>query len=140
MGDQKVLKIADFGYAKVLQSNDLTLTFCGSPLYMAPELHARQSYSAKADLWSVGIILYQLSVGDNPFKATTLEQLTWMLTTQEISFPSKPALSPPLKDLIVRLLQKNPFKRISWEEFFVHPWFGEPIGLPESMAYVPLFL
>jgi len=134
-GNDLILKIADFGYAKVFETQDLSATHCGSPLYMAPEIHDRDLYSVKADLWSVGIILYQITCGQAPFAATSLQELTWKLKTQSITFPPTAVnrLSRECKDLILRLLEKSPHRRISWEDFFNHPWFGEPITLPEEM-------
>ncbi|KAJ0409487.1 hypothetical protein P43SY_002377 [Pythium insidiosum] len=61
------LKIADFGFARELQSESLAESVVGSPLYMAPELLEYKSYDAKADLWSVGIILYEMLANDHPF-------------------------------------------------------------------------
>lgn len=60
---EKLLKIADFGFARSLQPQGLAETLCGSPLYMAPEILQFHKYDAKADLWSVGTILYELVVG-----------------------------------------------------------------------------
>jgi serine/threonine-protein kinase ULK/ATG1 len=65
--ENSLLKIADFGFAKFLQPFALAETLCGSPLYMAPEVMQAQKYDAKADLWSVGVILYQLVTGIPPF-------------------------------------------------------------------------
>jgi serine/threonine protein kinase len=58
-----LLKIADFGFARSLQPQGLAETLCGSPLYMAPEILQFHKYDAKADLWSVGTILFELVVG-----------------------------------------------------------------------------
>jgi serine/threonine-protein kinase ULK/ATG1 len=60
---EKLLKIADFGFARSLQPQGLAETLCGSPLYMAPEILQFHKYDAKADLWSVGTILFELVVG-----------------------------------------------------------------------------
>ncbi|MQL86770.1 hypothetical protein Taro_019298 [Colocasia esculenta] len=65
--DNSTLKIADFGFARPLQPRGLAETLCGSPLYMAPEIMQLQKYDAKADLWSVGVILFQLLTGKTPF-------------------------------------------------------------------------
>ncbi len=61
-----MLKIADFGFARSLQPSALADTLCGSPLYMAPEILRFHKYDAKADLWSVGTILFELVVGARP--------------------------------------------------------------------------
>ena len=63
---EKLLKIADFGFARSLQPQGLAETLCGSPLYMAPEILQFHKYDAKADLWSVGTILFELVVGEAP--------------------------------------------------------------------------
>lgn len=60
-----LLKIADFGFARSLQPQGLAETLCGSPLYMAPEILQFHKYNAKADLWSVGTILFELVVGEH---------------------------------------------------------------------------
>nr|GMC97587.1 serine/threonine-protein kinase ATG1c-like isoform X2 [Ipomoea batatas] len=65
--ENSILKIADFGFARSLQPRGLAETLCGSPLYMAPEIMQLQKYDAKADLWSVGAILFQLVTGRTPF-------------------------------------------------------------------------
>lgn len=64
-----ILKIADFGFARFLPSTSMAETLCGSPLYMAPEILRYEKYNAKADLWSVGAVLYEMVVGKPPFKA-----------------------------------------------------------------------
>ncbi|KAF1781653.1 Autophagy-related protein 11 [Phytophthora cactorum] len=61
------LKIADFGFARELESEMMAESVVGSPLYMAPELLEYKSYDAKADLWSVGIILYEMLANEHPF-------------------------------------------------------------------------
>lgn len=58
-----VLKIADFGFARFIEPEGVASTLCGSPLYMAPEILFCQPYDAKADLWSVGAILFEMLVG-----------------------------------------------------------------------------
>jgi len=62
------LKLADFGFCKKLKfTDDLTQTSLGSPLYMAPEVLNNDVYGSKADLWSCGIILYQMIFGVTPY-------------------------------------------------------------------------
>ncbi|KAK1328224.1 hypothetical protein QTO34_011791 [Cnephaeus nilssonii] len=62
------VKIADFGFARYLQSNMMAATLCGSPMYMAPEVIMSQHYDGKADLWSIGTIVYQCLTGKAPFQ------------------------------------------------------------------------
>uniref|UniRef100_A0AAX7TKF3 non-specific serine/threonine protein kinase n=1 Tax=Astatotilapia calliptera TaxID=8154 RepID=A0AAX7TKF3_ASTCA len=64
------IKIADFGFARYLQNNMMAATLCGSPMYMAPEVIMSQNYDAKADLWSIGTIVFQCLTGKAPFQHT----------------------------------------------------------------------
>lgn len=64
------IKIADFGFSKRLRSkNQINKTICGTPLYMAPQVVQKKSYSYKADIWSLGVVLFELLNGLTPFHA-----------------------------------------------------------------------
>ena len=64
------IKIADFGFSKQLKDKDeLNKTICGTPLYMAPQLVEKYNYSYKADIWSIGAILFELINSNTPFHA-----------------------------------------------------------------------
>ncbi|KAJ1297797.1 hypothetical protein BS78_01G404900 [Paspalum vaginatum] len=129
--ENSLLKIADFGFAKFLQPFDLAETLCGSPLYMAPEVMQAQKYDAKADLWSVGIILYQLVTGIPPFNGDNqIQLLKNILKSREIQFPSDCELSPGCIDLCRKLLRLNSVERLTVEEFVCHPFLSE--HAPES--------
>ncbi|XP_022145610.1 serine/threonine-protein kinase ATG1c-like isoform X3 [Momordica charantia] len=122
--DNSVLKIADFGFARSLQPKGLAETLCGSPLYMAPEIMQLQKYDAKADLWSVGAILFQLVTGRTPFTGNNQIQLLQnIVKSTELHFPSDISdLSSDCKDLCRKLLRRNPVERLTFEEFFNHPF------------------
>ena len=127
------LKVANFGFAKILPPEDLTQTMIGSPLYMASEILKGQKYSNLSDLWSVGVILYQLATFKLPYVAETITKLKEIVTSDRVDFyfpgekqfknedePSydPDAFCPETKELIRNLLTKNPNKRISYEKFF----------------------
>ena len=69
------LKIADFGFARFLSDGVMAGTLCGSPMYMAPEVIRSLQYDGKADLWSIGTIMYQCLTGKAPFQAQTPQAL-----------------------------------------------------------------
>ncbi|MFS7943436.1 putative protein kinase Group-Pl-3 family [Helianthus anomalus] len=123
--DNSTLKIADFGFARSLQPRNLAETLCGSPLYMAPEIMQLHKYDAKADLWSVGAILFQLVTGRTPFTGNNQIQLLQnIMKSTELQFPSDAKdLSPECVDLCRKLLRQNPVERLTFEEFFTHPFF-----------------
>eukprot|EP01112_Ceratiomyxa_fruticulosa_P012924 TRINITY_DN3603_c0_g1_i1.p1 TRINITY_DN3603_c0_g1~~TRINITY_DN3603_c0_g1_i1.p1 ORF type:complete len:630 (-),score=147.10 TRINITY_DN3603_c0_g1_i1:127-2016(-) len=91
---------------------------------MAPEILKFHNYSIKADLWSVGTILYETLTGVTPFDSKTPFELMQALEKKQVRFPDNIPVSRECLDLIYSLLQKDPTKRISWEEFFMHPWLG----------------
>ncbi|KAK9055530.1 hypothetical protein SSX86_026614 [Deinandra increscens subsp. villosa] len=124
--DDSTLKIADFGFARSLQPRNLAETLCGSPLYMAPEIMQLHKYDAKADLWSVGAILFQLVTGRTPFTGNNQIQLLQnIMKSTELQFPPDVKdLSPECIDLCRKLLRQNPVERLTFEEFFTHPYFS----------------
>lgn len=123
--DKKIIKIADFGLAKVAETKKLSATMCGSPMYMAPEVIMGQTYSANADLWSVGVILYEVLCGERPFNETSVPALLRTLDNEPIKYKRevKDSISQECKGLLVGLLQKNPSQRIDFDDFFSHKWF-----------------
>ncbi|KAL2533787.1 Protein kinase superfamily protein [Abeliophyllum distichum] len=124
--DNSVLKIADFGFARSLQPRGLAETLCGSPLYMAPEIMQLQKYDAKADLWSVGAILFQLVTGKTPYTGNNQIQLLQnIVKSTELQFPPDVKnLNPHCIDLCRKLLRRNPVERLTFEEFFNHPYLS----------------
>ncbi|EGX90859.1 serine/threonine protein kinase (Pdd7p), putative [Cordyceps militaris CM01] len=117
-----MLKLADFGFARVLPSTSLADTLCGSPLYMAPEILRYERYDAKADLWSVGTVLYEMITGRPPFRARNHVELLRKIEAAEdiIKFPREVIVTPDLKALVRALLKRSPVERLSFENFFAH--------------------
>uniref|UniRef100_A0A671X9S4 non-specific serine/threonine protein kinase n=1 Tax=Sparus aurata TaxID=8175 RepID=A0A671X9S4_SPAAU len=93
------IKIADFGFARYLQNNMMAATLCGSPMYMAPEVIMSQNYDAKADLWSIGTIVFQCLTGKAPFQHTLIVILLVCSIPRETS--------SHLRHLLLGLLQRN---------------------------------
>ncbi|VDD92716.1 unnamed protein product [Enterobius vermicularis] len=109
------LKLADFGFARFLDGGTMAATLCGSPMYMAPEVIMSQQYCAKADLWSVGTIIFQCLTGHAPFQAATPPALKRLYERNKELRPRIPAYcSPLLKDLLVGLLKRNARDRIDF--------------------------
>ncbi|GFP57282.1 serine/threonine-protein kinase ATG1 [Trichoderma asperellum] len=118
-----MLKLADFGFARVLPSTSLADTLCGSPLYMAPEILRYERYDAKADLWSVGTVLYEMISGKPPFRARNHVELLRKIEAAEdvIKFPKEVIITSEMKSLVRGLLKRSPVERMSFENFFAHP-------------------
>ncbi|KAI1168009.1 hypothetical protein F5B18DRAFT_658873 [Nemania serpens] len=130
-----MLKLADFGFARVLPSTSLAETLCGSPLYMAPEILRYERYDAKADLWSVGTVAFEMISGKPPFRASNHVELLRKIegNNDNIKIPKEVQVSSDLKALIRALLKRNPVERMSFENFFNHSVIADPIpGLVED--------
>jgi len=125
------LKIGDFGFAKTVNTDDMGNTLCGTPMYLAPEIVYNKKHHINSDLWSIGIILFQLLYGDFPFgKPKNIIELMKNIDTTMLCFPrinENPRLSDNVHSLLTGLLQRDPTKRICWGDFFSHPWFTEEL-------------
>lgn len=122
-----IIKLADFGFARFLSEGVMAATLCGSPMYMAPEVIMSLQYDAKADLWSIGTILFQCLTGKAPFQAQNPPQLKEYYEKNRDLKPNIPNYcSAPLRDLLLRLLKRNAKDRITFEEFFNHPFLHQP--------------
>ncbi|XP_075931532.1 serine/threonine-protein kinase ULK2 isoform X2 [Anarhichas minor] len=127
------IKIADFGFARYLQSNMMAATLCGSPMYMAPEVIMSQNYDARADLWSIGTVLYQCLVGKPPFQANSPQDLRMFYEKNKNLQPIIPMeTSQQLGHLLLGLLQRNQKDRMDFDAFFSHPFLEPPSTIKKS--------
>jgi serine/threonine protein kinase len=111
------VKIVDFGLAKIIgKETEVMESILGSPIYMAPELINRKRYTSKVDIWSLGIILYELLFGFTPFRSTSTKYLKEVINDKELVFPKK--INTSLERLIRQMLDKDHNKRISWDKLF----------------------
>lgn len=116
------LKIADFGFSQRLQNNEeYTMGIKGSPLYMAPEVLRLQPYSSRADLYSLGVILYECLFGSAPYNTMDLNELTKrILSNDPIKIPKTIDISEDCCDLLERLLVKDQEKRMNFKQLYRH--------------------
>lgn len=109
------IKIIDFGLSKMFKTADqLLVTPCGSPAYAAPEMLTGKPYTPSTDLWSIGVILYQMLYGHLPFDDTNVQRLLQKIVYTEPVFRDN--ISNASLNLIKRLMMKNPEHRISLNE------------------------
>ena len=114
------IKIADFGFAKILGDEAFTTTMLGSPLNMAPEILGNKDYNSKADIWSIGTCIYELLFGRPPYTAKNIVELLQKIQKTPFSLPPDAKISPALSDALNRMLVFDPHKRIEWDELFNH--------------------
>ena len=125
-GEEVLIKITDFDTAGLLMENGKTSGTLGTAYYMAPELLEKE-YDEKCDMWSVGIILYSLFTGHLPYTGMSDHQVLSNIQNVRIDFDSPELGRAPetAKNLLKRLLCKDPRKRISAREALAHPWIAE---------------
>ena len=128
MDEEGYLKLADFGMAQKLKDDEKAISFCGTPEYLAPEIITMEGHDKNADWWSFGILLFEMLCGLPPFYVENLDKMYEMIKTSSIKFPKRIALSEDAKDVIRKLLEKNPKKRLGSqsgiEEIKNHPFFA----------------
>ena len=109
-----IIKICDFGFARAIENKTMITSIKGTPLYMAPELLKESPYNQKADLWLLGVILYELFVGQPPFYTNSFLNLMNKIMNESIKYPE--TMSYPFKDFLKGLLNKNPKDRCGWNK------------------------
>jgi len=102
--------LTDFGLSKDVDPNDKAHTFCGTPEYLAPEIVTGAGHDKAVDWWSLGILLYELTVGIPPFYSQNVNEMYNKIQHGVLRFP--PFLSEPCKAMIVALLNRDPKKRL----------------------------
>nr|XP_019937906.1 PREDICTED: serine/threonine-protein kinase ULK1 isoform X1 [Paralichthys olivaceus] len=133
------IKIADFGFARYLQNNMMAATLCGSPMYMAPEVIMSQNYDAKADLWSIGTIVFQCLTGKAPFQASSPQDLRLFYEKNKNLSPNIPReTSSHLRQLLLGLLQRNHKDRMDFDEFFSHPFLEASSSIKKTTPTVTM--
>ena len=128
LNEKNIIKLCDFGWSVKLNDNKRT-TFCGTVEYMAPEIIKKQKYDEAIDVWSLGVLLYELVHSYSPFFSEDLDmkKIGNNITNNNLKF--KDGLSNEYKDLVQSLLIKDSDKRIKIEEIFQHPFMIKYINM-----------
>mmetsp|Transcript_15318 Transcript_15318/g.42373 ORF Transcript_15318/g.42373 Transcript_15318/m.42373 type:complete len:346 (-) Transcript_15318:396-1433(-) len=133
--DDSAVKIADFGFAKKCREECCLTTQCGTPGYVAPEILEGTPYDQRADMWSVGVILYILLGGYPPFIESTQRDLFRKIRRGEYEFHEEywGTVSSEAKDLISSLLTVNPSRRLDAAQALQNPWIkGDDASLAKK--------
>eukprot|EP00191_Tetraselmis_sp_GSL018_P020982 CAMPEP_0177579078 /NCGR_PEP_ID=MMETSP0419_2-20121207/739_1 /TAXON_ID=582737 /ORGANISM="Tetraselmis sp., Strain GSL018" /LENGTH=399 /DNA_ID=CAMNT_0019067663 /DNA_START=825 /DNA_END=2024 /DNA_ORIENTATION=+ len=134
-GARGELKLSDFGLAAFWAPGDAPIRErCGTAPFMAPEVWSGWGYTAAADVWALGIMLAILLAGDSPFEFQDKKQCAEAACTQQIDWEISPwsLLSLSGRDLLSRMLNKNPLERITVAEVQQHPWLVEGGAAPRT--------
>ncbi|XP_011480316.1 serine/threonine-protein kinase N2 [Oryzias latipes] len=127
MDAEGFVKIADFGLCKEgMGHGDRTSTFCGTPEFLAPEVLIDNSYTRCVDWWELGVLIYEMLLGECPFPGDDEEEIFDSIVNEEVRCPA--SLSKEAQSLIQQLLQKDPTLRLGAgeedaSEIKRHPFF-----------------
>ena len=128
------LKLGDFGLArKLMHSEAKCYNFSGTPAYMAPEIVEKKSYTLKADIWPIGVIMYELLLGELPFNGNVDAVLEEKIKNVNYKFPDDAIISNAAKDLIKQILVLNPEERPSLYQILEHDFFKIGDSIPEKL-------
>lgn len=121
------VKLVDFGFAKELNRGDKTYSFVGTPEYMAPEIIQNQGHDFAVDFWSLGILIFELLVGNPPFSSSEPQKIYAKILDGVLKYP--PYLSEAAKSIISKLCRPRPGQRLGNTKNGIkdvrhHRWFG----------------
>jgi len=119
------IKICDFNLAKAgVSKQKRAISFCGSPMYLSPEMLDPEGVDQRADIYGIGLLIYELVTGKPAFMAKNLDALHDKIRNNRIDFQD-PKLKGDMKDLLQKILVLNPDDRITIEEMKKHPYFKD---------------
>ena len=125
------IKVIDFGLAKIINDDSLAMSFWGTPEYLAPEMVKQEGHDKGVDWWSLGILIYEMTIGVTPFFSKSRLTLINNIKKEDVIFPDKKKYkieySDDFVDVVLRLLDKDKKKRLGAEnditEILEHPYF-----------------
>ncbi|CAD8200618.1 unnamed protein product [Paramecium pentaurelia] len=118
---QNTYKVADFGLAAKIPPKQVLRAQAGTPLYMSPQVLECKEYSNKCDIWSLGLVLYELLFGRTPWLCRSFDTYLMEIQTKPLQFPYEIEISANVKDFIKRCLKIEEHNRMSWAELLKHP-------------------
>ncbi len=127
------LKIIDYGLAKMIGQEELSMSFCGTPEYLAPEMVNRSGHDKNVDWWALGVLIYEMLIGVTPFYNRNRNMLLMKIKNGKVIFPDRTKYridySDEIVDLINKLLHKDKADRLGVkgdsEEILKHPFFAD---------------
>ena len=136
--ENNMIKLCDFGWCVKLESGEQRGTFCGTTEYMSPELINHEEYSKEIDVWSLGVLLYEMVHGYSPFRPEkpnfNARDVMNNIRMHRLKFNKN--ISERCKDLIYHLLDEEPERRYKVEDIFysdfVKYFEGKKFGMPDK--------
>ena len=136
----KTVKISDFGFAAEFNSNAVSKTFCGSAAYAPPEVLQGIPYKPTLhDVWSMGVILYIMTINAMPFRDSNIKKLVQDQQSSNLDFNDEKRLSKSYRDLVLAVLRYEQSKRFCLKDIQKHKWIcGPPPDRPLNMSQISI--
>ena len=140
-------KLTDFGWSNYVDSNEIRRTYCGTPVYLAPEMIEEIGHDEHLDIWCIGVLIFELLTGTVPFKGKDFVSLNNNILSLKIVWPKD--ISNTAKNLILKILKREPGERISLVDMLKHPFFKEKLNnehleqeliKPDGIKFPPFLL
>ncbi|CAG9530638.1 unnamed protein product [Cercopithifilaria johnstoni] len=120
------IKLGDFGFSRLMHSNDISHTFCGSRAYVPPEVLRSQPYTGFfVDLWSAGVVLFVMVTGLMPYDDQNPRRMLSKQLQHRLTFPRKILLSEEVKTLIYEILHPIPSQRKQYSDILISTWLAD---------------
>ena len=116
-------KLSDFGWSNYIQPGDKRNSICGTPIYLAPEMINGTGHDERVDIWSIGVLLFELLTGDQAWAGDDVETVKYNISNLKISWPDD--MDVLAADLISQILKTDPDERISLSDILNHSFFTQ---------------
>lgn len=131
------IQLSDMGIADYLDENTGSCNLiCGSPEYMAPEIHKGLNYDYRVDIWAIGVLIFELIAGYPPFSGSDYSEIALNIKKVRINWSND---FPPLaKNLVSKILKLDPLERLSLDDIKKHAWFSKTKPLRLPLEVIPM--
>ena len=127
--------LTDFGWSNYIINNRRRNTICGTPIYYSPEMVEDIPYDERVDIWSIGILLFELSTGKIPFGGNSVEMVKNNISKLNISWPYN--IDNDVKDLCNQILKTSPNQRLTLENILNHKFFKKYLNDSDKKLIKP---
>lgn len=135
LGEGGLAKLTDFGWSNYIEEKEKRTTYCGTPIYLAPEIINETGHDEHVDIWCIGVLLFELITSAVPFPGNDIDTLQDNIKHLRIAWPRD--INMDAKNLISKILKIDPKARISLEEMLNHPFFTKNIQNPSQYLIKP---